>query len=91
MDSTDSEKKDKPGPVEFTMELGRETAKELLKETKTMFKWGLYGALGGCVVLGMLGFWKLGFIGLGIGAVGGSILGGAGAVYVYSKATSLVG
>lgn len=75
----------------FAQEVIRETSKGLLKEAAVTLKWGLSGAVGGAVLLGGVGFWKYGSTGLWIGALAGALVGGIGAVVLYTMGTSLTG
>ena len=71
----------------LTKEVGRGVVKGLLQEAKATLKWGVGGAMFGAAVLGGLGFWKFGTLGLGVGALAGAVLGGVGGIWVYLSAT----
>jgi len=69
-----------------TGEIIKDVGKDLLRETATTIKWGIGGALIGAVILGALGFWKFGEVGLVVGAIAGAILGGAAGFLAYFTA-----
>lgn len=76
----------KPGTEGFIKEVGRGVGQNLLRETGTTIKWAVCGAVVGAVVLGGLGFWKFGAVGLGVGAIIGAVVGGATGGWVYLSA-----
>ena len=69
-----------------TGEILKDVGKDLLRETGTTIKWGIGGALIGAVILGALGFWKFGEVGLVVGAIAGAVLGGAIGFWAYFTA-----
>lgn len=76
----------KSGTEGFIKEVGREVGKDLLRETGTTIKWAVGGALIAAVVLGGLGYWKVGVTGLAIGAIVGAVVGGVVGGWVYFSA-----
>ena len=76
----------KSGAVGFIKEIGQEVGQDLVQETGTTIKWAVGGALIGAVVLGGLGFWKLGVTGLAIGAIAGGVVGGVVGGWFYFSA-----
>jgi hypothetical protein len=64
----------------------KEVAKGLVKEVGVTLKWGLWGALLGAIALGGIGFWKFGFTGLWVGALAGALVGGIGAIVLFTSA-----
>ena len=70
--------------------VGREVSKELVREAGRTMKWGGTCALVGATALGVLGLWKFGLTGLGIGIVAGAVVGGVGGIILYVKASSLI-
>ena len=80
--------REEPEQAGFLKKLGREVGKSLIQEAGTTFKWGIGGAIVGALALGTLGLVKFGLTGGGIGAVAGAVIGGIGAVYVYTTASS---
>ena len=70
-------------------EILRDTSKGLLKEAAVTLKWGIFGAVVGAVLLGGAGLWKFGFTGFWVGALTGALVGGVGAVALYTMGTTL--
>ena len=70
----------------FIKEIGQDAGTDLLHETGTTIKWAVGGALIGAAVLGGLGFWKFGVIGLAIGAIAGGVVGGVVGGWFYFSA-----
>jgi hypothetical protein len=78
-----TEEAKKPKDESFIKELGKDVGKGLLQETGSTLKWAAGGAVLGALVLGGLGLWKFGLIGLGIGAAAGAILGAVAGGWFY--------
>jgi hypothetical protein len=66
-----------------------ETSKGLLKEAAVTLRLGISGAAVGAVLLAGSGCWKFGFTGLWIGAIAGALVGGVGAIVLYTMGGSL--
>ena len=80
--------REEPEQAGFLKSLGREVGRGLIKEAGATLKWGIGGAIVGAAAIGALGLVKFGLTGGGIGAVAGAVIGGIGAVYVYTTASS---
>lgn len=85
-DEQETESQQKPKEESFIKELGKDVGKGLLQETGTTIKWAAGGALLGALVLGGLGLWKFGTVGLGVGAIAGAVLGGIAGGWLYFSA-----
>lgn len=70
---------------------GREVLRGVAKEAGVTLKWAAGGAVSGAGLLGGIGLAMFGFTGLGIGALVGAVVGGVGAVLLYTTGTSLMG
>jgi hypothetical protein len=62
--------------------------KEFRQEARSALRWARNGAIVGAVVLGGIGLWYFGLVGLGIGAGIGAVVGGVGAFLLYSDAST---
>ena len=60
-----------------------DVGKGLLDDLGLSFRWALWGAMIGAVLLGGTGFWYFGWEGLGLGLLAGAVLGGVGAWLLY--------
>jgi len=70
----------------FLNEVGRffiDFGKGLLDDLGLSFRWALWGAIIGALVLGGVGFWYFSWAGLGYGLLAGAVLGGVGAWLLY--------
>lgn len=75
--------------AEESSTLGDEIIGEVKREAGAWLKWAATGAVLGAVILGGLGFYLLGFMGLLGGAAAGAVLGAIGLWLFYLNATTL--